>query len=997
MTWPSAPQPLLILGLAFLTSCGINLPVVVAPRTPGPFQSPYVIAASGANTAVFVVRMTDGTWRTVQVSASGAPVVQPIGNTPAPTPAQAPTTGRASQFAAIADFAGNGGRGVALTQPGASTVQVEIANPDFSINPAFARDVGPGTVSVLAVDLNGDGKPEIVTACLGNGSTPAAVWVSPNSGNGAFSDANPYPAGPAPVSMAAADLNGDGKVDLVVANQSAGGADASLTFLAGNGDGTFQAPATIADLGTDTPVSVLAADLNGDGKPDLAAAFTGGAIGVVKVFFGNGDGTFQFPASYPAGPRPTYLAAGDFNNDGRLDLVTANGGNGTVSILLANADGTFQPRPLPFEAAYSPNSLVLTDFNGDGNLDILVGFGNADCIGPDSGSGTIAVLYGLGNGAFQSPTLDPAGTAPVAATAADLKGDGHPDIVTANPSNDTLTILLAAAGGGFRAPVSLALGPGSGVAPVSVAAADFNGDGKIDLAAAGSSSGLVYVLRGNGDGTFQTAASYPAAPGANHILAADLNGDGKTDLVVANQGPAGGSGSVSVLLGNGDGTFHPAVNCAAGSHPVRVAAADFDGDGKIDLAVADVGTAASSTDTGSLEILLGRGDGTFRPAVKWAAGINPSLVVAGDWNGDGKPDLAVARLDASGNSLIDVWLGNGDGTFQTKASYATAGGLSDLRAADFGGAGKLSLIVAHCCGVNGTGDLAGNGDGTFQAENAVPAGPSAPGLAVADLDGDGRLDLVVANNPGGQGGVSVLLNQAPGAASSGLAAVNAAWPSVGQTIAPDSIASLFGGRLAVGVVQAGAPVANLLGTTVAVKDSAGVTRPASIYYVSPRQVNFLMPAGTASGAASVTVTAGDGTVAAGTAQIASVAPGIFELDSAGLAAATVLTVAADGGQQTGNVYQVDGFGNIAPLPIALNPNSQVYLQLFGTGMRHAQNVSATVGGMSVPLQSFGPSSSPGEDQINLGPLPAALAGSGSATLQVTADGQKANAVNVTFQ
>ena len=103
---------------------------------------------------------------------------------------------------------------------------------------------------------------------------------------------------------------------------------------------------------------------------------------------------FNSRPAIPAGPQPTYLAAGDFNNDGRLDLVTANGGNGTVSILLANTDGTFQPQPLPFEAAYSPTSLVLTDFNGDGNLDILVGFGNADCIGPDSGSGTIAVLYG---------------------------------------------------------------------------------------------------------------------------------------------------------------------------------------------------------------------------------------------------------------------------------------------------------------------------------------------------------------------------------------------------------------------------------------------------------------------------------------------------------------------------------------------------------------------------------------------------------------------------
>ena len=1000
MVWLRAPQPLVILGLAFLTSCGINPPLVVAPASPGIFQSPYVIAASGSSNFTFVARLSDGRWRTIQVSPSGAPTVQLIGNTPVPAPAQAPATGRASQFGATADFVGNGGKGGALIQPGGNAAQVEIANADFSLNPPVSYATGPGTTSVLAADLNGDGNPDLVVSCLGNATTAPAVWVLLNNGDGTFGTAVAYPAGPAPVSMAAADLNGDGIPDLAVVSQAVAGADASLIILIGNANGTFNAVTPIADLGTDMPVSVLATDLNGDGNADLAVAFSGGAIGVVQVFFGNGDGMFQYPASYPAGPLPTYLAAGDLNNDGRPDLVTSNSGNGTVSVLLANSDGTFQPEALPFEAAYSPNSLVLTDFNSDGNLDIVVGFGSPDCIGPDSGSGTIAVLYGYGNGTFQSPTLNPAGTAPVAVAAADLNGDGRPDVVAANPAADTLSIMLASAGGGLGSPVVLALGPGGSVNPVAVAAADFNGDGKIDLAAVGSSSGLAYVLLGNGDGTFQAPVPYAAVPGANFLVVADVNGDGHPDLLVTGQGPPGGvKGGIAVLLGNGDGSFRPAVNYAAGSHPVRLTAADFNGDGKIDLAVADFGTVGSASDPGGIDILLGKGDGTFLPAVKSAAGVNPNLVAAGDWNGDGKPDLALGRQDGNGHSFIDVWLGKGDGTFQAPVSYATAGGLADLRAADFTGTGKLSLVVAHCCGVAATGYLAGNGDGTLQAENPFPAGPATAGLAVADMNGDGRPDLVVANNTGGLGGVGVLLNQAGAAtASGGLSAVNSAWPAGGTAVAPDSIASVFGARLAVGTLQAASPVANVLGTTVAIKDSAGVTRPAALYYVSPGQVKFVVPAGTASGGAAITLTAGDGTVTTGTAQIAAVAPGLFQLNSSGLAAALAVESTPGSAPQTAPVYQVGAAGSIVPLPIVLNSGGQAYLELFGTGLRHAQNISATVGGLAVPPQYAGPVASiAGEDQINLGPLPAALAGQGAVKVLLNADGQTANPVGVTFQ
>jgi hypothetical protein len=217
-----------------------------------------------------------------------------------------------------------------------------------------------------------------------------------------------------------------------------------------------------------------------------------------------------------------------------------------------------------------------------------------------------------------------------------------------------------------------------------VTVADFNGDGKLDLAVANNRSNNVSILLGNGDGTFQPAVEYGAGSNPTSVTVADFNGDGKLDLAVANNG----SNNVSILLGNGDGTFQPDVNFAAGSGPSSLAVGDFNGDGKLDLAVANNGS-------NNVSILLANGDGTFQPAVEYSAGESPSSVVVGDFNGDNKLDVAVAN-NGNGNSpmaSIIIFLGNGDGTFQPAVEYSAYQGASSMAVGDFNGDSRLDLAV----------------------------------------------------------------------------------------------------------------------------------------------------------------------------------------------------------------------------------------------------------------------------------------------------------------
>ena len=592
-------------------------------------------------------------------------------------------------------------------------------NGTFSLNAVY--DSGGEDASSIALgDLNGDGKPDLVvaTGCpTSYQCTNGTISVFLNQGGGAFLPAVTYSTGPQQAdSVAVADVNHDGRLDLIVGNECSGQncTTSTASILLGNGNGTFQTAVAYGSGGTGYVV-VKVADLYRKGSPDIVVAAqcdndADCLNGTVAVLRGSGDGTFRPPVTYgSAAYEADSIAIADVNMDGTPDLLVTNAcynsgcAAGAVSILLGRPDGKFKAAPNYMSGGQDADAIAAADLKKDGKLDLVVAAG---CLGePGCTSGIVGVLLGDGHGRFSKAiTYASGGTEPASVAVADVNGDGKPDLVVANV-----------------------------------------------FATSNPASGSIGVLLGNGDGTFQPAISFTSgAADAVSVKIADVNGDGIPDLVVVNEfsNTSYSSGTVSVLLGNGNGTFQPAVNYpSGGQYASSVAVADVNRDGKPDLIVSNWCVSSGDCTNGTVSVLLGNGNGTFQPAVIYGSGGQfSSPVLVADLRRNGKLDLVVANE----NSLA-VLMGNGDGTFQAAAVTATPteldSGDGSLAIGDFNSDGKLDVAFG-AAGVL----LLGNGDGAFQPP--LPLGAAGSGLAAGDFARNGKLDLA-------DTGVTVLRNTSP--------------------------------------------------------------------------------------------------------------------------------------------------------------------------------------------------------------------------------------------
>jgi hypothetical protein len=681
---------------------------------------------------------------------------QPVSTDPIPTY----IFGRAdflvgNQPVAIAagDFNGDGQLDLVVANQADNAVSILLGKPDGTFASHVDYPTGPVPSAVIVGDFNADGNLDIavvnqnctvqgirqpILAC-GQGS----VSILLGNGDGSFQAHTEYNAGTQPMAIAAGDFNGDGNLDLAVANANycetfgpviSSCAPGGVSVLLGNGSGGFESQVSYATPGG--AFSVVVADFNGDHKLDIAVAGGGpSSPGRVSLLFGNGDGTFQSHIDSTLGTtNGLSLAAGDFNGDGKTDLAV--GGSEFLDIMIGNGDGTF----LYKEHYNGGNVVIAADFNGDGKIDLAVPY-QTNAFGKYS----TAVLLGNGDGTFQTAVQYSSGINPQTLIAADLNGDGKLDLAVACAGggqtglSGSVAVLLGFGDGTF--PAANLIGTGS----AAITSTDLNGDGKLDIAIPGS------LFLGNGDGTFQTVnpGNYVPDRTADFVAAADFNGDGKTDVAVVNLLCPSGSicnpGSVSIFLGTGDfsnnspGPFQPRVDYAVGVMPNMLIIGDFNGDGKPDLAVAN----GSSYPSGSVSVLLGKGDGTFQSQIVYPLpGAN--WIASGDFNGDGKLDLAIVT-----NFTVSIALGNGDGTFQHKVDYpfGAVDGAGTITVGDFNHDGKLDLAVTRALASTVQGVVSvflGNGDGTFQAPVDYPTASLGSALVqTVDVNGDGKLDLLV--------------------------------------------------------------------------------------------------------------------------------------------------------------------------------------------------------------------------------------------------------------
>ena len=700
----------------------------------------------------------------------------------------------------IADFNNDNKLDIAATIGGAGVVEIHLGNGNGTFGLADIYTVGSNPIALVVKDFTGDGKLDIVVGNYGNTTLSMLRGV----GDGSFALAVNSPGGGNNVRViAAADFDNDGDIDLVTGSDYR--SQFVFTY-ANNGSGVFsdikshiintgflqevsQAELAVADFdgngyidiavspigdSTSGGLSVLlnqpppaiprtfnlkifglvnrdlcfglvVGDFNGDGNPDTA--LTNSRTNNLSVYLNNGTADlFGASTEYSVGAigynQAAGLGSGDFNNDGKTDLLAQKKGRFFLS--LNRGDGTFQA---PFSASTdyyfsNTNYVALGNFDGDSKIDMLTAAqgGNNSLRGGGQGKFSYLNSFGLDNssGYRVSRQLIPA----------DFDNDGKADVLDVTDAcnifgcgSTSVTIHTGNGNGSFNITNrSFTVGR----QPLSAVVGDFSGDGKLDAVVASyypgffsSPFGSLTFLQGDGQGYFNPGVSYNLDGGPAWIEKGDFNGDGKLDVVVTRST----SNDVAVLLNNGDGTFGMPIVFPVGISPLFVSTKDLNVDSKLDLVV-------SNADSNNISVLLGNGDGTFGSAANFGGLSSPRSTVIADFNGDTIFDIAVAN--ATGG-FVSVLSGVGDGTFSAPDNFATDVAMNALATYDFNGDGKMDLATATANENKSDAiTLINNGNfGTSQTCAATPSGINAWWRAEGDA-----VDSIGNNNGTLQNGVT---------------------------------------------------------------------------------------------------------------------------------------------------------------------------------------------------------------------------------------------------
>ncbi len=673
------------------------------------------------------------------------------------------------------------------------TVSLSHPVPGVTFAPQQTFTTGLKSRSVVVGDFNGDGKPDLVTANEVSDTVSVLLNTTPMGATiPSFAPQQTFTTGRYPTSVASGDFNGDGKPDLAVVND--GTVSVLLNTTSGGATSASFTPQQTFAIGA-APVSVAVGDFNGDGKPDLTTANeVSDTVSVLlnTTLSGATIPSFAPQRTFAAGAYPFSVAVGDINGDGKPDIAVANVGffsfnSGTVSVLLNTTPAgattpSFAPQQTFNTGRYS-TAVAVGDFNGDGKPDLAV---------INSRYAAVSVLLNTTPVGATVPSFTPqgffnTGNSPLSAAVGDFNGDGKPDIAIADSvySRGAVSVLLNTTPVGAT---TLSFTPKqnffeNGSSPSSVAVGDFNGDGKPDVAVANYGSNTAAVLLNESPPitltpSFALQQTFATGRDPDSVAVGDFNGDGKPDLAVANEYPFSHSdGTLSVLLnttpaGATTPSFAPQQTFATGRYPTSVRVADLNGDGKLDLVVADY-------ENGAVSVLLNRtptGATTpsFAPQQTFPTGGHPNAVAVGGFNDDGKPDLAIAN--ELPNSTVSVLLnttptGATIPSFAPRQTFATGPIAYSVTVGDFNGDGKPDLVV--------TNDYGSFRNGTVSVLlNTTPAGATTPSFApqqtfatgsrpfaavLGDFNGDGKPDLAVANYKSNT--VSALLNTTPAGAT----------------------------------------------------------------------------------------------------------------------------------------------------------------------------------------------------------------------------------------